>query len=77
MQDEAGSVEGEVGGARIDGVALQVDLDQRGRRDLRILQAERVDEEVLVRLVYSNGDVVVDQLRPAVQVHQTINGGCS
>ena len=75
MQNEAGPIEGEIGGARIDGVALQVDFDKRGGRYLRILQTERIDEKVLVCLVYSNGDVIVDDLRPAVQIDQTIDGG--
>ena len=74
VQDEAGDVDAEVGGARLHDGALHVDLDQAGGRDLVVEHAEGVDEEMLRVLADAEGDVVVHVLRPAVHVHQAVGG---
>ncbi len=74
------AVEGETG--RVDGpvvvaddVPVHIDLDQVGRGDLGVVQAEGVDEEVVVRPRHAQRDVVVDQLGPAQVGKDAVTGG--
>ena len=48
VQREAGLVDAQRGGARVQNLPLHVHLDQAGRRDLRVQQPKRVDQEVLM-----------------------------
>uniref|UniRef100_A0A1I8ID34 WSC domain-containing protein n=1 Tax=Macrostomum lignano TaxID=282301 RepID=A0A1I8ID34_9PLAT len=68
VQHPAGLIDAEDGAATIDNIAGQVDLHQAAGGDLTVLQAERVDEEVLAGALHAG-------LRPAVQVNQAIDGG--
>ena len=51
VEAEAGLVDAEVGGARVDHLALHVHLEEAGRGHLVVEHAVRHDEEVLQLLV--------------------------
>jgi hypothetical protein len=61
MDDIAGIVD-LVGLVGIDLVALEVDLDERGRRHLLVHQPERVDQEVVLRPRHPGRDMGVNQV---------------
>ena len=58
----------------VDRPAVQIDLHQARGRDLGIVRAERVDQEVMFRSRHPRGDVVVDQVGHAEMVDQPITG---
>jgi hypothetical protein len=65
-------------GAVVEFVALQVDLEQVARRDFAVVQAEGVDQELLVSLRHAvrqpQRDVVVDHLGPAKHREDAVAG---
>ena len=72
MDDEAGLVH-RVAGV-LDHVAIDVDLHQVRRRDLVVVEAEGVDQEVDVGARHAHRQVAVDQLGPAEVVDQPVGG---
>lgn len=72
VQHYASDVQTQVGGTLIDDVALHVHLDQTGCRHLIVEQPERVEQQMLGILADSYGDVVVDALRPVLQVNDSV-----
>lgn len=75
VQLKAGHVNAEVGCSLLDEGALHVDLDEAGGGDLVEEQTVRIDEEVLLILVQSGGDLAAHALAPAVQVHEPEDSG--
>ena len=73
MDGEAGRVDAVIALGEL--VAVEVDLDQAGRRDLVEHQSVGVDQEVMVRSRHPRGDVGVDQIVPAIQRDEAIAGG--
>ncbi len=49
-----------------DDLAVEIDLDEVGRGDLLEGEPERVDEKMMLRPGHAGGDVVVDELVPAL-----------
>ena len=70
MNDEPGAVDGPC--ARVDQIAVEVDLDQVRCGDLAVPEAEGIDEEVPPRAGHAQRDVVEDHLGPAEHVENTI-----
>src|SRR5260221_8307090 len=56
-------------------LAVEVDPDERGRRDLLEHRAERIDQEMLVVARYPRRDMGVDDIVHAVERHQPVAGG--
>ncbi len=56
-------------------VAVEIDLDEVGGGDLGVVQAERVDQQVLLRARHAQGDVIVDHLGPAEVGEDAVAGG--
>ena len=73
VHGEAGRVHRPVG--MPDDVPPQVDAHQVRRGHLGVVQAEGVDQEVLVRTGDADRDVVVDQLGPAEHGEDPVAGG--
>ena len=77
VQHVAGRVDGVLRLAQ--DVARQIDLDQVAGRHFAVVQAEGVDQEMLVAargaFGYAQGDVVVDHLGPAEQREHAVAGG--
>ncbi len=73
MQHEAGAVHRPFGLAHR--VAVDVDQYEVRGRDLAVVQAERIDEEMLLRPRHAQRDVVEDQLDPAQHVEDAVRGG--
>ncbi len=59
-------------GRVIDNRAVDIDLDQVGRRDFIEQQAEGVDQKVLVRPRHPSREMRVDVIGPALERRQTI-----
>src|SRR5260221_11046646 len=75
-----GAVNGEArlvdaGALRREDLAVEVDPDERGRRDLLEHRAERIDQEMLVVARYSRRDMGVDDIVHPVERHQPVAGG--
>lgn len=58
--------------AAVDDTTLDIDLDEIGRGDLAVHQAELIDQEMALRSRNARGDVIVDQLGPAEHVADAI-----
>ena len=58
-----------------DGLALEVDLDEARGGDLLIQHAVGIDQHVLVGTRHARRDVVVDEVRHAVERNKPVAGG--
>src|SRR5882672_7112055 len=73
MDDEARAVHRPGGLAQR--IALDIDEQKARRRDLAVVQAERIDQEARLRAWHAQRDVVEDELVPAEHVEDAIGGG--
>jgi hypothetical protein len=73
MDHVAGEVDAVVRGIR-DDLAIEIDLDQRGRRDLLVHHAERIDQEMLVAARHARRDMVEVQVGHAVEIDKAVAG---
>ena len=58
-----------------DDLAVEIDLDQRGRGDLLVHHAERIDQEMLLVARHARRDVVEVQVGHPVEIDEPIAGG--
>ncbi len=75
VDDVAGAVHARLTDIVADQVAVQIDLEQVGGRDLVVHQAEVVDQKMIVLARHAGGDVIENQHRPAEAVGQAVGGG--
>ena len=58
-----------------DGLALEIDLDEARGGDLLVQHAIGIDEDMLIGSWHARGDVVVDEVRHAVEGDKPIASG--
>jgi hypothetical protein len=59
----------------LDHLSVHVDFDERGGIHLVVKQAERIEQEVIIRAGHANGNVVRRHVRHPVQINELIGRG--
>ena len=77
MEHEAGDVDAEVGGSRLDDATLHVNLHQTRRSDLVVKHAERVQQKVLsvltnTDLQYKKNNKYIKHFNPGFTIQSGI-----